>query len=347
LAPQKGRSRAFSRTWRSWEHTTLGAQSGEYSLDRSRCETRADAVVDCPVASATAFFRALLAESDPGVERFFLAAKWHEGRSFVGGMRGAFVLGRDGKVKIIVEVAEAVRELVALEFAAGRRDYVRFHGVGGSGRIYMADDPGDLKRREDGGLALLVFQDLEAAPLGQQQPFRNVADLVITPALEQRHKFFAALTGKPYKEPDPKSLVRTRETKIVRINPGTVADLGLRAARRVMQAAVPAPAMPAGQFADLPGGDLYGFRIGEDKYLVLSPGYREGMRFVLRRVGAETQIPPVWRGRSSTSVVDTAVMLFSVKGTLRGDEQLVLYHPDYGDEEYTVFGDFKALFEGL
>jgi hypothetical protein len=333
------------------EHTTLEAQSGEYALDRSRCETRSDGLVDCPVASASPFFRSLLAESDPKVEHVFLAAKWLAPPSFAGGMRGAFILGRDGKVKVLVEVAGAVRELVAVKRAAGivtEQDlYLHFRAVAGAPGIYMADDPGDLKRRVGGGFASLVFQDREQAPLGERQPFRNIADLVITPALEQRHKFFAILKGRPYQEPDPRSEVR-RSFRVTSFHPRSAIGMGADDVRALAKRVLPdaSRAVFSEKAAVMPGCDIYAFRIGEEKYLGLSHGQAGKLTFGVRRGGTVTRIEGVKFDESRTGV-GAVVVPFPLRAALQGNEQLVIYHADYGDEEHIVFAELLALFEGL
>jgi hypothetical protein len=332
------------------DHTTLEAQSGEYALDRSRCETRSDGLVDCPVLSASPFFRSLLAESDPKVEQFFLAAKWLAPPSFAGGMRGAFILGRDGKVKIVVEVAGAVRELVAVKRAAGiatEQDlYLRFRAVAGAPGIYMADDPGDLKRRVDGGFASLVFQDLEQAPLGERQPFRNIADLVITPALEQRHKFFAILKDKPYQEPNPRSEERPR-VRVVSFQPRSSIGMGVDDVRALADGVLPGAsrAVFSERAAVIWGGDIYAFRIGEERYLGLSHVQADKLAFGVRRAGTVSRIEGVKAGAPRR--LGAVVVPFPLRMALRGDEQLVIYHADYGDEEHVVFTELQALFEGL
>jgi hypothetical protein len=331
------------------EHTTL-AQSGEYALDRSRCETRADGLVDCPVASASPFFRALLAESDPKVEHFFLAAKWLAPPSFAGGMRGAFILGRDGKVKIVVEVAGAVRELVAVKRAAGivtEQDlYLRFRAVSGAPGIYMAHDPGDLKRRVDGGFASLVFQDLEQAPLGEKPPFRNIADLVITPALEQRHKFFAILKGKPYTEPNPGSEVR-QSFRVVSFHPRSAIGMGADDVRALAKRVLPdaSRAVFSEKAAVMPGCDIYAFRIAEEKYLGLSTVHAGKLAFGVRRGAIVTRIEGKFD--EGPGRVGAVVVPFPLRAALQGNEQLVIYDTDYGDEEHLVFTELLALFEGL
>jgi hypothetical protein len=41
------------------------------------------------------------------------------------------------------------------------------------------------------------------------------------------------------------------------------------------------------------------------------------------------------------------VVPFPLRAALQGNEQLVIYHADYGDEEHIVFAELLALFEGL
>ena len=106
-------------------------------------------------------------------------------------MRGAFILGKDGKVKVIVEAPGEVTALAALVIAGGGNRRLAFRAVAQGGKsVHIADDPGELERLAGGSPASLVFED--ASP---GQVSRTLWKLTITPGLEQRHRFYAALKG--------------------------------------------------------------------------------------------------------------------------------------------------------
>jgi hypothetical protein len=66
----------------------------------------------------------------------------------------------------------------------------------------------------------------------------------------------------------------------------------------------------------------------------------------VRRGGTVTRIEGVKFDESRTGV-GAVVVPFPLRAALQGNEQLVIYHADYGDEEHIVFAELLALFEGL
>ena len=190
------------------EHTSLFSliTMGDFSEADGGCHriTRR-----CEVTNLTPFFRALLAESDPKIEDFLSVRDWPRGKPRAGAIRTAFILGLDGKLKIVVEAPGEVRELTARVMAGGtgedrrigfrfldrseRPDMSVYPPKSRSWAVFMADDPGELKALADGSPPALLLQDSSAAG----EP-RTLSKLTITPGLAQRHRFFAVLKGKPY-----------------------------------------------------------------------------------------------------------------------------------------------------
>jgi hypothetical protein len=157
----------------------------------------------CQIEDTTPFFRALLAESDPKIEALFLVRDRPAGKPYAETIRTAFILGKDGRMKIIVETPGEVRELTALVVAGDpkeerriafrlldrstRKDMRDYPWEPKSFGVYIADDPGELKRLAGGGPASLVLQDAGG---------KTLSKVTITPGLEQRHRFFAAVKEK-------------------------------------------------------------------------------------------------------------------------------------------------------
>jgi hypothetical protein len=191
------------------EHTDLFSQIGEqdFTLDLAKPCERFFYPKRCDVESMTPFFRALL-ESDPKIEHFMLVRNWSRGNPRGGGIRTAFILGKDGKLKIVVEAPGEVRELAARVIAGGagedrrivfglvdrsnRPDWSVYPPEPKSWAVFMADDPGELKALADGSPPALFLEDASAGG----EP-RTLWKLTITPGLAQRHRFFAVLKGKP------------------------------------------------------------------------------------------------------------------------------------------------------
>jgi hypothetical protein len=191
------------------EHTDLFSQIREQDFTLSQgtvCE-RFFLPKRCDVESMTPFFRALL-ESDPKIEHFLLVRNWTRGNPRGDGIRTAFILGKDGKLKIVVEAPGEVRELTARVMAGGggedrrvvfrlldrseRPDWSVYPPKPKSWAVFMADDPGELKALADGSPPALLLQDASAGG----EP-RTLWKLTITPGLARRHRFFAVLKGKP------------------------------------------------------------------------------------------------------------------------------------------------------
>ena len=142
------------------EHTKLLSLM-RVTTSREFCE-RFNGPKRCQVKDMTPFFRALLAESDPKIEDFFLVKDRPPGKPHAETIRTAFILGKDGRVKIIVETPGEVRELTALVVAGGAREERRiafrlldrstrndkrdYPAVPKSFAVFIADDPGELKR---------------------------------------------------------------------------------------------------------------------------------------------------------------------------------------------------------
>jgi hypothetical protein len=159
------------------EYRTLLGLIGEYDFKvaSGNCE-RINGPKGCEVAETTPFFRALLAESDPAIEDFLYVKDRPVGKSWAESIRTAFILGKDGKAKIIVETPGDARALSAVVIAGGAQGERRigFRLLDHSGRkdvrdypqtlrnfaVYITDDPGELAPLADGSPPSLLLSGI-------------------------------------------------------------------------------------------------------------------------------------------------------------------------------------------
>jgi hypothetical protein len=339
------------------EHTQL-LSFGDFDFS-GFCE-RFNGPKRCQVQDMTPFFRALLAESDPKTEDFFLVKDRPEGKPHAETVRTAFILGKDGRAKIIVETPGEVRELAARVVAGGAKEEARIAfrlldrstridkrdspWVAKSFAVFIADDPGELKRLPNGCLASLAFEDM--APPGQQPAARVLPAVSITPALEQRHKFFAAVTGKTYDGTLGKSLGQEplRLQALPWVTARAAAEQTVNQVKDAVSRAVPGAGqvIVSDSWAKGPEGDIYAVEAGGERYLVYSSAEASSLRFGVCRSG--TVIPVEGSRRGGGSHV---ILPFPLKAELRGDEQLLVYRAGRAEGPVAVFADFNRLFEGL
>jgi hypothetical protein len=312
----------------------------------------------CQVDYATAFLRALLAESDPKTEDFFLVKYRPEGKPHAESVRAAFLLGKDGRAKIIVETPGDVRELSALILAGGAKEGTRiaFRLLDKSTRIdkrdspwvtrsfavFIADDPGELKRLPNGCLASLAFEDMGAP--GQPSGAKALGAVTITPTLEPRHKFFAVIAGKAYdgtlgKSPGQEPFqLKALPWVTARAAAEQVANLVKDTVRRAVPGA--GRVIVSDSWAKGAAGEIYAADADGERYLVYSSAEAGSLRFGICRSGTVTPLEASGRGSH-------VVLAFPLKATLRGDEQLLVHRAGTAEGPVAAFADFGGLFGGL
>lgn len=235
------------------------------------------------LTKATPIFAQLLQAMHPRTQHLY----WEEAAAKGGGsVRIAFFVGIAGKPQILIDlsrVSSATWDLgqgVTMKAAHGGGTGATEIPLGAalSGGVHIIEDPGSFQRREPcdkvGCLARLILYGIAADDTRDSmgRPARKViADMALTPALERRFAFFAALLDAP----TATAPVARVETKF-KVESFAVTELQLVPLQRKLDAALGAGSFERARFAAIgyyvAFGKVLGLALDGSHYLIWDGG---------------------------------------------------------------------------